>query len=103
VAAAIVIPLGEHPWMEGKRRRRQPVKSFTSAAVFGLVPVPPTISATTPCAPAQPGNDCEKRAATEDLDNSELAAARPGDATERVATKDELARIRRQLATDNTE
>ena len=80
------------------------MKSFTSAAVFGLVPVPPAISTTNSCGPMQPGNDNgEKPADAEDLDHQQLAGPHPEDATERMATKDELARIRRQLGTQSAD
>ena len=80
------------------------MKSFTSAAVFGLVPVPPAISTTNSCGPPQPGDDNgEKPANAEDFDHQQLAGPRPEDATERMATKDELARIRRQLGTQSAD
>ena len=66
------------------------VKALTSAAVFGLVPVPPMPSAA-PCSGTEPCRNNGLGPA------SQLVDPQREDGTERMATKDELARIRRQL------
>jgi hypothetical protein len=78
------------------------VKPLTSAAVFGLVPVPPAISTAKSCGPIEPCGD-NGNAPVEDLDFEQLAPPHPEDAAERMATKDELARIRRQLDDHSTD
>ena len=66
------------------------MKALTSAAVFGLVSVPPMPSAA-PCSDTEPCRDNGLRPV------SQLVDPQREDGTERMATKDELARIRRQL------
>ena len=78
------------------------MKPLASAAVFGLVPVPPAISTTEPCSRSEPCGDNDN-APPEDLDFAQLAPPHPEDAAERMATKDELARIRRQLEDQSTD
>jgi hypothetical protein len=81
----------------GRRATKEAVvKPLASAAVFGLVPVPPAISTTESCGPTERFADNDN-APVEDLDFAQLAPPHPEDAAERMATKDELARIRRQL------
>ena len=73
------------------------MKAFTSAAVFGLVPVPPM--------PATASGSALERCSHRDIvpDSAEHLDAPPpahperGAATERMATKDELAHIRHEL------
>ena len=77
------------------------MKSFASAAVFGLVPIPPAISTTDSCGPTEPCDD-SGNAPVADIDFAQLTDPSPEDATERMATKDELARIRRQLEDHST-
>jgi hypothetical protein len=67
------------------------MKTLTSAAVYGLVPVPPM-----PDTRASGRNDNRQHPA-EDVNFSQLEWLQPNAATERIATKDELARIRREL------
>ena len=77
------------------------MKPLASAAVFGLVPVPPAISTTESCTKPCGDND---NASVEDLDFERLSdPPNPEDAAERMATKDELARIRRQLEDQSTD
>jgi hypothetical protein len=78
------------------------MKSLASAAVFGLVPIPPAISTTNSCSPSEPCGDNDNTPA-EELDFAQLAPPQPEDAAERMATKDELARIRRQLEDESTD
>jgi hypothetical protein len=66
------------------------MKALTSAAVFGLVPVPPMPSAA-PCSDTEPCRDNGLGPA------SQLVDPQREDGTERMATKDELTRIRGQL------
>jgi hypothetical protein len=73
------------------------MRTFTNAAVFGLVPVPP-MPATGACSDSHSFGDSDIRPVpTEDVSIPQPACPRRDDATERMATKDELARIRRQL------
>jgi hypothetical protein len=78
------------------------MKPLTSAAVFGLVPVPPmpvtgTQNDSDSCAD---GDICPVPA----NDANAARLARPQyDATERMATTDELARIRHELADSSAE
>ena len=78
------------------------MKPLASAAVFGLVPVPPAISTTESSRPHRAFGDNDN-APVEDLDFAQLAPPHPEDAAERMATKDELARIRRQLEDQSTD
>jgi hypothetical protein len=67
------------------------MKTFTSAAVFGLVPVPPMPD-------ADACSDSDNRSVTaEDVHASQLVCPQRN-AAERLATKDELACIRREWA-----
>ena len=75
------------------------MKPLVSAAVFGLVPVPP-VPDTHAC-----NRNCDDRPTTaEELNPSRLVCL-PPNSTERMATEDELARIRHELGnptgTDN--
>ena len=79
------------------------MKPLASAAVFGLVPVPPAISTTEACNPIEPCGDNDN-APVEDLDFERLSdPPHLEDAAERMATKDELAGIRRQLEDQSTD
>jgi hypothetical protein len=66
------------------------MKTFTSAAVFGLVPVPPM-----PATDARSDRDFWP-VTSGDMISLQLARLQP-DATERMATNDELARMRQEL------
>ena len=67
------------------------MKTLVSAAVYGLVPVPPMLD-TRGC------SDSDNRAvAAEDMKSSQPKCFEHRVVTERMATKDELARIRREL------
>ena len=80
------------------------MKTLTSAAVFGLIPVPPTFPATESCSHIERhGDNGIAPATTEDADGSQLGCSPREDATERMATKDELASIRRQLEDESTD
>jgi hypothetical protein len=65
------------------------MKAFTSAAVFGLVPVPPMPDIDT-C-----GDSDNRPVTVENVNCSQLERPQREVATERMATKDEIARIRR--------
>ena len=66
------------------------MKSFANAAVFGLVPVPPMLNT-----PAR-SDDADRHVADEDVQCWPRTTIQPGD-SERMATNDELARLRREL------
>jgi hypothetical protein len=66
------------------------MKSFSDAAVFGLVPVPPMHAA-----PAR-RVDADRHVLDEDAQGWQSTPGQPGD-SERVAPKEELARLRREL------
>ena len=67
------------------------MKSLISSAVFGLIPVPPEAN-TSYC---RDGGD-DRHAMDEDVQPSQEERAPPKD-TERTATEEELARLRREL------
>jgi hypothetical protein len=70
------------------------MKTLVSVAVFGLVPVPPT--------PDTWSSRDDLRATSEDFDFSQLVYL-PRAITERLVTREELARIRNQLKIIDTE
>ena len=67
------------------------MKSLSSSAVFGLIPVPPEVS--TFCCRDDGDNS---HAVDEDAQPSQGERAPPKE-TERMATEEELARLRREL------
>jgi len=73
------------------------MKAFTSAAVFGLVPVPPMPPTASRSAVERCSNNDIVPDSTEHLDAPPPAHPERGAATERMATKDELAHIRHEL------
>jgi hypothetical protein len=78
------------------------MKTLTSAAVFGLIPVPPIFPATDSCSHIERDNGIAP-ATAEDAGVSQLGCPQREDATERMATKGELASIRRQLEDESTD
>ena len=67
------------------------MKTLIDAAVYGLVPVPPM-----PDTQASNGNDIRPHSAG-DVKSAQRVWLQRNAATERIATKDELARILREL------
>ena len=68
------------------------MKTLTSVAVYGLVPVPPMHD-------TQAFSDNDNQSPTADDANAARLASFQHDATERVATNDELARMRQMFQT----
>ena len=73
------------------------MKASTSAAVFGLVPVPPMPATASRRALERCSNNDIVPDSAEHLDAAPPAHPERGAATERMATKDELAHIRHEL------
>jgi hypothetical protein len=79
------------------------MKTLTSAAVFGLIPVPPTFPSDSCSHIEHHGDNGIAPATTEDAGATQLGCPQREDATERMATKGELASIRRQLEDESTD